>query len=89
MADEKSFQDRYIAQNGDLVHKIKAKDATGRWAYYFVLIPPHKEGIFDSKIGKPGMIDLTDYGTIIASCYGEAPTEAVKKLLKDKYDFDV
>ena len=32
---------------------------------------------------------LEDYGKVIASCYGEEPNEETKKLLKDKYGFDV
>lgn len=85
----RSQADAYIARNGHLVHKLKAKDTTGRWAYYFVLIEPAKERTFLKAIGGDGIIDLEDYGRVIASCYGEAPTQEVRDFLKEKYGFDV
>jgi hypothetical protein len=35
------------------------------------------------------MIDLETYGKVIASCYGEEPTQEVKDFLKEKYGFIV
>ena len=29
-----SFADKIIAKKGHLIHKLKAKDSTGRWAYF-------------------------------------------------------
>jgi hypothetical protein len=29
---KRSFTDQVIARSGHLIHKLKAKDATGRWA---------------------------------------------------------
>ena len=34
-------------------------------------------------------MNLLDYGKIIASCYGKEPNDYVKKIMKDKYEFDV
>jgi hypothetical protein len=34
-------------------------------------------------------LDFADYGKVIASCYGETPSEEVRKLLKEKYNFCV
>ena len=89
MAEERSFVDKIIAKKAHLVHKLKAKDSTGRWAYYFILVEPPREKAFMEAIGGDGMIDLEEYGKVIASCYGEEPNEEVKQFLKDKYDFDV
>ena len=35
------------------------------------------------------MIDLEDFGRVIASNYGEQPTETTRTFLKEKYGFDV
>jgi hypothetical protein len=86
---KRSFVDQVIASRGHLIHKLKAKDTTGRWAYYFVLVQPMREKAFLKSIGGPGTIDLNDYGKVIASCYGETPTPEIKAFLKEKYDFDV
>ncbi len=89
MTEERSFVDKIIAKKAHLVHKLKAKDSTGRWAYYFILVEPPREKAFMEAIGGDGMIDLEEFGKVIASCYGEEPNDEVKKFLKEKYDFDV
>ncbi len=82
--------DKIISSRGHLVHKLRAVDTTGRPAYYFVLIEPYKEAAFQAAL-KSGRdtLNFKDFGKIIASCYGDQPNEEVKKLLKDKYGFDV
>jgi len=72
---------------GHLIHKLKAKDSTGRWAYYFVLVMPKNEASFLKSIDGNGTINLQDYGTVVASCYGEEPTVEVSDFLKEKYGF--
>ena len=89
MTRKRTHEEEYIARNGHLVHKIRAQDSSGRWAYYFVYVPASRERVFTEAINSDRNVDLSDYGTVIASCYGEEPTETVKKLLKEKYDFDV
>ena len=85
----RSFVDKIVAKKAHLVHKLKAKDSTGRWAYYFVLVEAPKEQAFLAALKSQESIDLEDYGKVIASCYGEEPNEQVKELLKEKYGFDV
>lgn len=83
-----SFANKIIAGKGHLIHKIRGKDAaTGRPAYYFVLVEPPREAAFMEAL-KSDSILLTDYGKIIASCWGEEPDEDTKKLLKDNYGFE-
>ncbi len=86
---KRSFVDKIIAKKGHLVHKLKAKDSTGRWAYYFVLVEAPKEQQFLTALKSEETIDLEDYGKVVASNYGEEPNDEIKKMLKDKYDFDV
>jgi hypothetical protein len=84
-----SFADRLVAERGHLVHKLKAKDNTGRWAYYFVYVSNTNEAAFMAAIDGDGMIDLEDYGRVIASCYGENPNEETRLLLRRRYGFEV
>ncbi len=86
---KKSFADQLIAKKGHLVHKLKAKDSTGRWAYYFVLVEPVREQAFLAALKSEETIDLEDFGKVIASCYGEEPNDQVKTFLKEKYGFEV
>ncbi len=85
----KSFAEREISRKGHLVHKLKAKDSTGRWAYYFVLVEPLKERRFLKAIRGEGIVNLEDFGRVIASNYGKEPSDNVRQMLKDRYDFDV
>ncbi|MEH2144706.1 hypothetical protein [Nostoc sp.] len=82
-------EDRFLAGQGRLIHKLKAKDSTGRWAYYFVYVEPSKEKEFMNALNSNHSIDLEDYGKIVGSCYGEKPDEQLRNLLKEKYDFEV
>ncbi len=83
------LDDDEIASKGHLIHKLKAKDSTGRWAYYFVLVQEEKEKPFMAAISGYGTVDLEDYGKVIASCYGETPNAETKRFPKEKYDFDI
>ncbi len=83
-----SFVDKIISGKGHLVHKIRAKDKTGKKAYYFVLVEPTKEAGFMRAIASKNL-NLEEYGKIIASCYGNSPSQDVKTMLKQKYDFDI
>jgi TIR domain len=85
----KSLFDEYISKMGHLIHKLKAKDITGRFAYYFVLVQPILEKSFTDKVNNKGDMDIENYGKVIASCYGETPTQEVKDYLKERYGFEV
>lgn len=76
-----------IAKRDHSVHKLRATDATGRWAYYFVLVDTELEAAFLEALRSLESIDLEDYGQVIASSYEEEPSEEVKVLLKEKYGF--
>lgn len=83
------LRDLAIAEKGHLIHKLKAKDTTGRWAYYFVLVEPDREAAFLRSIEGDGTVDLEDYGRVVASCYGEEPTAEVREFLGTRYGFTV
>lgn len=83
----RSPQDRSVSSKGHLIHKLKAKDTTDRWAYYFILVQPTKEKAFLKSIEGDGKIDLEDFGKVVASCYGEEPSQEVRDYLNEKYGF--
>ncbi|MGM3309601.1 DUF4062 domain-containing protein [Anabaena sp. WFMT] len=86
---KRPLEERQIARKGHLIHKLKAKDSTGRWAYYFVLIEPSREKDFMSALDSTATLDLEEYGVVIASNYGGEPSTEVKKLLLEKYGFSI
>ncbi|MFC0514492.1 DUF4365 domain-containing protein [Mucilaginibacter angelicae] len=83
------LKDIHIGMSGFTIHKLKAKTTAGEWAYYFILVEPESELAFLKAIAGDGSIDLTDFGYVVASSYGEKPTQLVRDYLKEKYDFDV
>ncbi|MBX2856312.1 MAG: hypothetical protein KTR21_15075 [Rhodobacteraceae bacterium] len=80
---------RLIANRGDCVHKLKAKDATGRWACYFVFVEPDREREFLDDLRSERVMDLCDYGIVIASNYGEGPSRATCRKLRKRFGFDI
>lgn len=85
----RGFLDRRIAAEGHRVHQVKAKDATGRWAFYFVFVPAGREGAFLAALSSGRGLDLNRYGHVIASNYGEEPSEETRRLLRERYGFEV
>ena len=83
------FLNEYIKRMGHCIHKLKAKDTTGRWAYYFVLVESENEDDFLMAVDGDGTIDLENFGTVVASNYGESPSESVRTYLKEKYGFNL
>lgn len=88
-ASQTRFQDRFIGASGHLVHRLRAKDTTGRWAIYFVYVRANREAAFLEAIAGEGIIDIETYGDVIASSYGDEPSEEVRTYLKERFGFDV
>ncbi len=84
-----THEDREISRRGHLVHKLKAKDSTGRWAYYVLLISPRKERAFVAALKAAGSMDLASYGSILASNYGEEPNAETRAEMKRRFGFDL
>jgi hypothetical protein len=81
--------DSEVAGKGHLIHKLKAKDSNGKQAYYFILVEPPMEAAFLEAIEGSGTIELSDFGAIVGSCFGEEPTPKLRAYLKEKYGFVV
>ncbi len=84
-----SAVDREIARKGHLVHRVNAKDSTGRWAVFFVLVEEQRTHAFTQALSGGGSVDLEDFGQVIASCYGEEPNDETRQLLRDRFGFEV
>lgn len=78
-----------MSTQGHNIHKLKAKDSTGRWAYYFVYVPKNRERQFMNAMNGTGLIDLEDFGRVIGSCYGEEPSATLLQTLRDDYGFEI
>jgi hypothetical protein len=71
------------------IHRIRAQDKTGKWAQYFLLMEAAREPAFLKAAKSQGDIDLKQFGVVIASFYGDTPPADVKKLMREKYAFEV
>lgn len=65
------------------IHFIRCKDKYGRDAYFFLLAAPAKI----NRLGyqKNGIIDLKEYGDILASGLGRTPPKQLVEQLEAKY----
>ena len=86
---KKRFIDRNIQDKGRHIHKLKAIDSTGKWAYYVIMVNPEKESQFFESIDGIGIIDLEDFGILIASSYGEKLDDDLKRFFRERYNFHV
>lgn len=84
-----SFVDREIARNWRRVEQMTACDSTGRRACYFLYVPPHRKGALMRALDSKSMIDLAQFGDVIASNYGDAPSAETRQLIKDRFGIDV
>lgn len=76
-----------IASRSHLIHEVYAKDRTDKMAYYFIMIEEHKQNLFMKALESPP-VDLSEFGLILASGYGDVNDE-VKQHLLTKYCYKV
>lgn len=84
-----SFVDREIARNWQLVEQITASDTTGKMACYFLYVPRHRKAALMRALESNSTIDLCQFGDVIASNYGNAPSTETKQLIKNRFGIDV
>lgn len=70
------------------IYGLKAIDADGYQAWYFVNVDPVKERAFLQAI-KGKQLNFNDFGTIIASGFGDGPDRDTVTTLKEEFDYDV
>ncbi len=82
-----AFVDKIVSSKSEFIYKVNATDSTGRRAFYYILVDKLKLKEFLAM--KPdGRYDLADFGQILASGYGDEPSDDVKAILKEKYGFN-
>lgn len=83
------FAQRISQQNQrqNLVLVTGGRDHSGRPAWYYVLVEPHLKLRFDRAV-KSGAMDLKEFGSIVASGYGEQPPELTRARMKAEYGFE-
>jgi hypothetical protein len=79
----KFFVEKSLNQNKKL-YRVKGNDRTGKRAWYLVLVPKLKSVMFEKAL-KSGALKITDYGNVIASGYGEEPSEKIINFYKEKH----
>jgi hypothetical protein len=72
------------------IHEVRTRDQEGRECYFFLMCPHQKIRMLQHQLKDTSspMIDLRQYGAIIASGFGRV-SAANRKLLKENYGFDV
>jgi len=71
-----------------LIYSVRFTFPPAQKAYYYILVDALKERLFLQDIKSKVHFNLKDYGTILASGYGNHPPAATQKMLKEKYDYD-
>jgi hypothetical protein len=70
-----------IRYSGDRIFELYARDHTGHFAYYFVLVPPQRLPQFKKAIVSSASLDIEAYGEIVFSGYGDTPEEVRSEIL--------
>jgi hypothetical protein len=81
-----SFADKLEKSGSIPIHFVRCKDTSGKDCFFFLMCPTQKIALL--KAIKDGVFDIRNYGKVVASGFGRTPSEAVKKQLKNDYNFD-
>lgn len=69
-----------------MIYDFSATDETGQQAWYLLGVLVAREEAFNAAIQQKGtMIDVKQYGRILASGYGSQPPESVRQEIMAKY----
>ncbi len=76
------------AQKEERVHLITHRPVEREPEYFFLLVNPLKENKLTQLLGRDGeRINLTEFGEVLASGYGEPPKELIAEM-EAKYNFE-
>ena len=78
-----SFADKFSKSKGEFVYLVRGKDK-GRPAWHYVLVEKLKLPIFLKKTNG-GTVDVSEYGKILYSGWGENPPEDIVKKIEEEY----
>lgn len=77
--EQKRPQNIYLVTGG--------RDHTARPAWYYVQVEPHLKLRFERAI-KSGAMNVSEFGRILESGYGEKPPELTRARMKRDYGFE-
>jgi hypothetical protein len=85
---QRSFLDRIERERlAQRIYLIRGQDSTGKKAWYYLLVTPGQNAQFEESAGR-GQMQLTEFGRILRSGYGESPPEDVRNRMRDEYGFE-
>ena len=88
-AEGRSLRQIVISSLSGFIFHVTGSDIhNGKSAVYFLLVDCGTSNSFRVSIGSSSL-DLTNYGAILASCFGECPNEQVRQTLLTLYGLDL
>lgn len=81
-----SFTQTEETKATDSVFLVRGADTSGEHAWYYVLVDKNKRAMFKAQSGTD-MLDITKFGKVLHSGYGEQPPEHIKKQMLEEYKF--
>ena len=82
-----SFVEKAVKGSSTPINLIRCKDKNGLDCYFFIMCEHNKVDAIMSD-GKDGRVNLEEYGKVLESGWGKDPSEEIKQIMRDKYDFD-
>ena len=83
-----SYKDRVIAQSLDRIQVIRAADENNIWCCYVVYVFPSRARAFDAAMRGQGLVDLREFGEILAANLGLSVDAPTRKMLKTRFGFE-
>lgn len=82
----KSHAARVLHLANQPVHYLYGKDRNGKDCHFFIMCPQHRYSLLEKHF-RDGTVNMTDYGRVVASGYGHAPSQATLRMLKEQYNY--
>ena len=82
-----SFVQKIRLSNASNVCLILSQDVQGRSCYFYLRIHPAKKELV-KRLDPSRVTDLTHYGEVIASGFGESPTTELQAQMKMEHGFE-
>lgn len=81
------FTQTHTSKKGKYIYKIQSADREGRRVWFFIMVNPAKTKTF-LNIKKKSMINLSDYGEILMSGFGDAPPQEAIDEINAQYNLE-
>ncbi len=78
-----SFLEKVKTSRSELLYLVRGKNS-GKACWHYILVDKAKLEMFKVKV-KTDFIDLTQYGEVLHSDWGENPPEELAQQIKEEY----